>query len=184
MLALLCVGHHDRPDLQRQLTLVTTYISVCSKGMMTCRMSSLSAWKTGSHGHLLVWGPRGGGWEDLGAERGGIHSRQGVGESTKPDPPPPPPRGGSLSSAFAKRLCSEQRHFRRSLNDLGGVPNACISAYRYCLSLQVGGFSIYGPWGGEAKSGERTGIKIKKISLTEASRRGTRLVNLLLVVHK
>lgn len=35
------------PDPRPQLTLVSTYIRVCSKGMMTCRRSSLSAWKTG-----------------------------------------------------------------------------------------------------------------------------------------
>ena len=54
--------HHDHPDPQPQLTLVSTYIRVCSKGMMMWRASSLSAWKTGERagrgGGRRLWGTR------------------------------------------------------------------------------------------------------------------------------
>ena len=45
-------GSPRPPRHSAQLTLVSTYIRVCSKGMMMWRASSLSAWKTGeSTGH-------------------------------------------------------------------------------------------------------------------------------------
>lgn len=70
----LIMYHHDHPVPQPQLTFVSTYIRVCSKGMMTCRSSSLSAWKTGDYGTFIVLGAEGtslhpsrtqfGGWEE------------------------------------------------------------------------------------------------------------------------
>lgn len=99
MSALALVGYQDPPTLSPPLTLVRTYSRVCNKGMMTCRRSSLSAWKTGDRGAFTGLGLEGGSPHPSRMQLGGV-GWAGDGVEGKH---PTTPRGGKGAQAAPVR---------------------------------------------------------------------------------
>lgn len=99
MSSLALAGYHEPPDPQPQLTLVSTYSRVCNKGMMTCRRSSLSAWKTGDRGAFTGLGLEAGSPHPSRMQLGGVR-RAGDGVEGKH---PTMPRGGKGAQAAPVR---------------------------------------------------------------------------------